>query len=186
MARVLIENLFKTFKEPKGQDICAVSNVNLVIEDKEFLVLVGPSGSGKSTTLRLIAGLEKITRGTISIDGRVANDLAPKDRDIAMVFQNYALYPHMSVFDNLAFGLKLRRYPKAEIDQRVEDAAEILGLMPCLDNLNPHARFLDRFGDSGHFFGSAGFASSASSFLKSSRVRSASRSVSFFMCAAFL
>jgi multiple sugar transport system ATP-binding protein len=132
---VLIENLFKIFKGPKGQDIYAVNNANLVIEDKEFLVLVGPSGCGKSTTLRMIAGLEEITRGTISIDGKVVNDIAPKDRDIAMVFQNYALYPHMTVYDNMAFGLKLRKYAKTEIDQHVKDAAEILGLMPYLDGL---------------------------------------------------
>ena len=135
MARVRIENLCKIFTGPKGREICAVNNANLTVEDKELLVLVGPSGCGKSTTLRLIAGLEEITRGTISIDDKVVNDVSPKDRDIAMVFQNYALYPHMTVYENMAFGLKLRKYPKAEIDQRVKEAAEILGLMACLDSL---------------------------------------------------
>jgi multiple sugar transport system ATP-binding protein len=135
MARVRLENLFKIFKGPKGQDIYAVNNANLVIEDKEFLVLVGPSGCGKSTTLRLIAGLEEITLGTISIEAKVVNDVPPKDRDIAMVFQNYALYPHMTVYDNMAFGLKLRKYPGTEIDQRVKNASEILGLMPNLHSL---------------------------------------------------
>ena len=115
MARVVIENLYKVFEGSKREEVCAVNNVNLVVEDKEFLVLVGPSGCGKSTTLRMIAGLEEISHGTISIGGRVVNDLPPKDRDIAMVFQNYALYPHMTVYENMAFGLKLRRMPKNEI-----------------------------------------------------------------------
>ena len=110
-----------------------MDDASLVVEDKELLVLVGPSGCGKTTTLRLIAGLEEPTAGTISINGQVVNDLPPKDRDIAMVFQNYALYPHMSVYENMAFGLKLRHYPKAEIDQRVKDAAQILDLTACLD-----------------------------------------------------
>jgi multiple sugar transport system ATP-binding protein len=109
-----------------------VNNINLTIEDREFMVLVGPSGCGKSTTLRMIAGLEEITGGSISIDGRVINNVLPKDRDIAMVFQNYALYPHMSVYDNMAFGLKLRKFPKAEIEQRVKDAAGILDIEPLL------------------------------------------------------
>jgi multiple sugar transport system ATP-binding protein len=103
------------------------------VKDGEFMVLVGPSGCGKSTTLRMIAGLEEISGGTISIDGRVVNNVLPKDRDIAMVFQNYALYPHMSVYDNMAFGLKLRKFPKADIDARVREAAAILGLEPYLD-----------------------------------------------------
>jgi len=134
MAQVLIENLFKTFKDAKGQDIHAVKNVNLAINDKELLVLVGPSGCGKTTTLRLIAGLEEITRGMISIDDAVVNTLAPKDRDVAMVFQNHALYPHMTVYENLALGLKLRKCPKAEINQRVSEVAELLGLTPYLDS----------------------------------------------------
>src|SRR5207245_10870007 len=96
----------------------AVNNVSLAVEDKEFVVLVGPSGCGKSTTLRMIAGLEEISRGTISIDGKIVNEVEPKDRDVAMVFQNYALYPHMTVYENMAFGLKLRKYPKAEIDRK--------------------------------------------------------------------
>src|SRR4029077_2148963 len=106
----------------------AVKNVNLQIRDKEFVVFVGPSGCGKTTTLRMIAGLEAISSGDISIDGNVVNELAPMDRDIAMVFQNYALYPHMSVYDNMAFGLKMRKFEKPEIDQRVREAADILGI----------------------------------------------------------
>jgi len=133
MARVVIENLSKVFKGPAGEAITAVRDINLTIEEKEFLVLVGPSGCGKSTTLRLIAGLEEITSGTITIDGQVVNELPPKDRDLAMVFQNYALYPHMTVFENMAFGLKLRKVPKPEIQSRVRQAAEVLGLMPYLD-----------------------------------------------------
>jgi multiple sugar transport system ATP-binding protein len=110
-----------------------VHGINLEIKDREFMVLVGPSGCGKSTTLRMIAGLEAISGGTISIDGKVVNDVLPKDRDIAMVFQNYALYPHMTVYDNMAFGLKLRKFPKSEIDSRVREAAAMLGLEPYLD-----------------------------------------------------
>ena len=111
----------------------AVKNVDLEIQDKEFMVLVGPSGCGKSTTLRMIAGLEEISRGTISIDSRIVNDVPPKDRDIAMVFQNYALYPHMTVYDNMAFALKLRGFSKDEIKKRVLEAAEILGITEYLD-----------------------------------------------------
>ena len=111
----------------------SVTDFNLHIKDREFIVFVGPSGCGKSTTLRMIAGLEDITEGTASIDGVVVNDVAPKDRDIAMVFQNYALYPHMTVYDNMAFGLKLRKYSKEDIDKRVQEAAEILGLKEFLD-----------------------------------------------------
>ncbi|MDB6124708.1 MAG: transporter related [Pedosphaera sp.] len=133
MARVAVENLTKIFKGAKGESIPAVSNLNLVVEDKEFLVLVGPSGCGKTTTLRLIAGLEEVTSGTISIDGRVINSVLPKDRDIAMVFQNHALYPHMTTYENMTFGLEVRKLPKQEIDQRVRDAAEMLGLIECLD-----------------------------------------------------
>jgi len=133
MARVVIENLVKIYPDKSGAGIRAVNGINLAIEDREFMVLVGPSGCGKTTTLRMIAGLEEITAGSISIDGRVVNDVPPKDRDIAMVFQNYALYPHMSVFDNMAFGLKLRKLPKAEIQSRVRAAAAMLGLESCLD-----------------------------------------------------
>ncbi|MEZ5277371.1 MAG: sn-glycerol-3-phosphate ABC transporter ATP-binding protein UgpC [Opitutaceae bacterium] len=133
MAKVLIENLVKIYPERKGPGVRAVNNINLEIQDREFMVLVGPSGCGKSTTLRMIAGLEEISEGTISIDGRVINNVLPKDRDIAMVFQNYALYPHMSVYDNMAFGLKLRKFPKTEIESRVRDAAGILGIEELLD-----------------------------------------------------
>jgi multiple sugar transport system ATP-binding protein len=127
MAQVLMKDLNKKYDE-----VHAVKDVNLHIRDKEFVVLVGPSGCGKSTTLRMVAGLEEITSGEISIGDRVVNDLPPKDRDIAMVFQNYALYPHMSVYDNMAFGLKMRKFPKAEIEKRVRDAAEILGIQELL------------------------------------------------------
>ena len=114
------------------QGVVAVQEFNLEIADKEFIVLVGPSGCGKSTTLRMIAGLEEISEGDLYIDDRRVNEVAPKDRDIAMVFQNYALYPHMSVFDNLAFALKLRHLPKAEIEKKVQEAAEILDIVPLL------------------------------------------------------
>ena len=114
-------------------NVVAVNGINLDIKDKEFIVFVGPSGCGKSTTLRMIAGLEEITGGTISIDETVVNDVPPKDRDIAMVFQNYALYPHMDVYNNMAFGLKLRKLPKLEIDRRVQEAAKLLGLETLFD-----------------------------------------------------
>jgi len=127
MAGVSIRHLYKKFG-----DVTAVNDVNIDVQDKEFLVLVGPSGCGKSTTLRLIAGLEEITSGEIQIGDRIVNDVPPKDRDIAMVFQSYALYPHMSVYDNLAFGLKLRKTPKRDIDQRVRQAAETLGISNLL------------------------------------------------------
>ena len=133
MAQVVLEHLTKVFRGPGGERVRAVDNLSLVVEDKELLVLVGPSGCGKTTALRLIAGLEEPTAGTISINGQVVNALPPKDRDIAMVFQNHALYPHMSVYENMAFGLKLRHYPKAETDQRVKDASKILDLTACLD-----------------------------------------------------
>lgn len=123
MASVTYQNVTKDFGE-----VIAVNELSIHVEDKEFLVLVGPSGCGKTTALRLLAGLEELTAGTISIGDRVVNEVAPKDRDIAMVFQSYALYPHMSVFDNMAFGLKLRKVPKPEIKQRVTAAAEILGI----------------------------------------------------------
>jgi len=128
MASVTYTNVVKQFG-----DVTAVNEMNFEVADKEFLVLVGPSGCGKTTALRLLAGLEEITSGEISIEDRVVNDVAPKDRDIAMVFQSYALYPHLSVFDNLAFGLKLRKTPKAEIKRRVEEAAAILGIEELLD-----------------------------------------------------
>ncbi len=129
MARVELKSICKTYQG----GIHAVKDATLVVEDKEFVVLVGPSGCGKSTTLRMIAGLEDISSGEIYIDGKIVNDVAPKDRDIAMVFQNYALYPHMTVYKNMAFGLMLRRYPKAEIEQRVREAARILGIEHLLD-----------------------------------------------------
>ena len=133
MATVVLENLIKVYAEKKGPGFRAVNSISLEIKDREFMVLVGPSGCGKSTTLRMIAGLEEITSGFITIDRRVVNNVLPKDRDIAMVFQNYALYPHMNVYDNMAFGLKLRKFPKAEIDQRVREAASMLDLEPLLD-----------------------------------------------------
>jgi len=128
MAKVILENVTKQFGT-----VQAVKDFNLTVEDKEFAILVGPSGCGKSTALRMIAGLEEPNTGTISIGDRVVNELPPKDRDIAMVFQEYALYPHMSVYKNMAFGLKLRKFPKNEIDQRVKDAAEILSIQDFLD-----------------------------------------------------
>src|SRR6058998_2286072 len=127
MAQVMMKDLNKKYDE-----VHAVKDVNLHIRDKEFVVLVGPSGCGKSTTLRMVAGLEEITAGEITIGDRVVNDLPPKDRDIAMVFQNYALYPHMTVYDNMAFGLKMRKFPKTEIAKRVGEAAEILGIQELL------------------------------------------------------
>src|SRR5689334_18795043 len=123
MGQVVLKGINKFY-----DSVHAVKDVNLQIRDKEFVVFVGPSGCGKTTTLRMIAGLEVISSGDISIDGQVVNNLAPMDRDIAMVFQNYALYPHMSVFDNMAFGLKMRKFERKEITQRVKEAAEILGI----------------------------------------------------------
>ena len=128
MAKVELKHIKKVY----DGNVTAIADANVVVEDKEFAVLVGPSGCGKSTLLRMIAGLEEISGGDMLIDGVRVNDLSPKDRDIAMVFQNYALYPHMTVFDNMAFGLKLRKFPKAEIKKRVEEAAEILGLTDFL------------------------------------------------------
>ncbi|HLF74930.1 MAG TPA: sn-glycerol-3-phosphate ABC transporter ATP-binding protein UgpC [Anaerolineales bacterium] len=128
MAKVMFENVVKKFG-----DVTAVNNLNIDVADKEFLVLVGPSGCGKTTALRCLAGLEEITSGAIKIDDRVANDVAPKDRDIAMVFQSYALYPHLSVYDNMAFGLKLRKVPREEIKRRVKEAADILGIQDLLE-----------------------------------------------------
>ena len=128
MAHVTLTNVQKTYPG----NVTAVRDANLVVQDKEFVVLVGPSGCGKSTTLRMIAGLEEISGGEIRIDETVVNDVPPKDRDIAMVFQNYALYPHKNVYKNMSFGLEMRRYPKDEIDRRVRDAAEILGITELL------------------------------------------------------
>ena len=129
MASLSLKNVCKVY--PNGFE--AVKDFNLDVEDKEFIIFVGPSGCGKSTTLRMIAGLEDISSGELIIDGKVVNDVEPKDRDIAMVFQNYALYPHMTVFDNMAFGLKLRKVPKEEITAKVEEAARILDLEKLLD-----------------------------------------------------
>jgi multiple sugar transport system ATP-binding protein len=128
MGEVAFRDVWKVYPG----DVTAVREADFTIRDGEFMVIVGPSGCGKSTTLRMVAGLEDVTKGTISIDGRVVNDVAPKDRDIAMVFQNYALYPHMTVYDNMAFGLKMRKYAKSEIDVRVREAAAILGLEELL------------------------------------------------------
>lgn len=129
MAELILEHIYKEF----DKNVTAVSDFHLHIEDEEFIVFVGPSGCGKSTTLRMIAGLEEITSGSIYINGKKVNDVAPKDRDIAMVFQNYALYPHMTVYGNMAFGLKNRKFPKAEIHDRVMNAARILGLEELLE-----------------------------------------------------
>jgi multiple sugar transport system ATP-binding protein len=128
MAQVRLRDLNKKFDGTH-----AVKDVNLEIRDREFVVLVGPSGCGKTTTLRMLAGLEEISSGEISIDGKVVNNLAPMDRDIAMVFQNYALYPHMSVYQNMAFGLRMRKFERPEIDRRVKQAAEVLGIQPLLE-----------------------------------------------------
>ena len=129
MASVKLKNIYKRY--PGG--VTAVNDFNLDIEDKEFIILVGPSGCGKTTTLRMIAGLEEISEGELYIGDKLVNDVAPKDRDIAMVFQNYALYPHMSVYDNMAFGLKLRKVPKDQIDKLVHEAAKILDIEHLLD-----------------------------------------------------
>ena len=127
MAKVLLEQVSKQFG-----NVIAVNSVTLDVPDRQFTVLVGPSGCGKTTCLRLVAGLEEATAGNIYIGERLVNDVAPKDRDIAMVFQNYALYPHMTVYDNMAFGLRLRKYPRAEIDRRVKEAGEMLGIQELL------------------------------------------------------
>ena len=133
MAKVSLKNVSKIYPGEKDGEINAVKDLNLEIADREFVVLVGPSGCGKSTALRMIAGLEEISKGDIYIGEKRVNEVAPKDRDIAMVFQNYALYPHMSVYDNLAFRLKLRKFSKPEIKKRVIDAASILGIESLLD-----------------------------------------------------
>ena len=132
MASVKLKNVYKRYDAAHG-GVTAVSDFNLDIEDKEFLILVGPSGCGKTTTLRMVAGLEEISDGEVYIGDKLVNDVQPKDRDIAMVFQNYALYPHMTVFDNMAFGLKLRKTPKTEIKRRVHEAARILEIEHLLD-----------------------------------------------------
>lgn len=130
MVEMAMKNIYKRYD---NADDFAVQDFDMRVKDREFIVFVGPSGCGKSTTLRMIAGLEEITDGELWIGDKMMNDVAPKDRDIAMVFQNYALYPHMTVFDNMAFGLKLRKYKKDEIKKRVDNAADILGLTPLLD-----------------------------------------------------
>ncbi|MBQ9082244.1 MAG: ATP-binding cassette domain-containing protein, partial [Clostridia bacterium] len=129
MSSLTLKNIYKKY----AGGVVAVSDFCLDIKDKEFIILVGPSGCGKSTTLRMVAGLEEISEGELYIDDKLVNDVAPKDRDIAMVFQNYALYPHMTVYDNMAFGLKLRKTPKEEIKRRVEEAARILDITHLLD-----------------------------------------------------
>src|SRR5512143_3252317 len=128
MAQVTLRKVFKKYDE-----VLAVRGIDLDITDKEFIVLVGPSGCGKSTTLRMIAGLEEISDGDIAIGGDVVNNVPPKDRDIAMVFQNYALYPHMNVYENMSFGLKLRKFTRQEIETRVREAAQILEIGELLD-----------------------------------------------------
>lgn len=134
MAGVKLENISKVYEG----GVVAVKDVNVEIQDREFVVLVGPSGCGKTTTLRMIAGLEEISSGNLYIGNQIMNNVPPKDRDIAMVFQNYALYPHMTVYENMAFGLKLRKFPKSEIDMRVKEAAQILGITEYL-NRKPKA-----------------------------------------------
>ena len=129
MASVVFDHVTKEFRG----NVFAIKDLNLAIKDKEFLVLVGPSGCGKTTALRCLAGLEEVTSGNVLIDEKIVNNIEPKDRDIAMVFQSYALYPHMSVFDNMAFGLKLRNVNKEEINSRVRSAAQVLEIEPLLD-----------------------------------------------------
>jgi multiple sugar transport system ATP-binding protein len=125
---LVLENLTKAYRTPQGREVVALKEFNLALKDGELLVVLGPSGCGKTTMLRLIAGLEGITSGNVSLEGRVLNHVLPKDRDIAMVFQSHALFPHLTAFENMAFGLKLRNLPKGEIEQRVVSAAEILGI----------------------------------------------------------
>ena len=129
MASISLRHIFKVYPG----NVTAVSDFNLEIDDKEFIILVGPSGCGKSTTLRMIAGLEEISKGELYIGDKLVNDVAPKDRDIAMVFQNYALYPHMTVYKNMAFGLQLRKTPKEEIDRKVHEAAKVLDIEHLLN-----------------------------------------------------
>jgi multiple sugar transport system ATP-binding protein len=135
MAQVVLDNLGKVFRGPRGELVTALRGLSLTVAEGEFVVLVGPTGCGKSTTLRLVAGFDEPSTGTIAIGGRVVNRVEPKDRDVAMVFQNGALYPHLSVYENLALGLRLRKQPSAEIDRRVRDTAELLGLTPLLPRL---------------------------------------------------
>ena len=132
MARVVLEGVTKFFRGPNGETVRAVERVHLAVEDKELLTLVGPSGCGKTTTLRLIAGLEDAESGTISLDGKVVNAVPPKERDVAMVFQQHALYPHLTAFENIGFGLKLRGVAKKEIAERVNETARLLGVIGCL------------------------------------------------------
>ena len=139
MSRIIVRDVSKRYVADKGHEVTAVEKVDLTVESGEFMVIVGPSGCGKSTLLRMIAGLEEISQGDIFIDERRINDVPPKDRDIAMVFQNYALYPHMTVYKNMAFGLQLRNFPKAEIDRRVREAAAILGLTSEMLERKPKA-----------------------------------------------
>ena len=129
MASISLRHIYKIYAE----NVTVVNDFNLEIQDKEFVVLVGPSGCGKSTTLRMIAGLEEVSKGELHIGDRLVNDVSPKDRNIAMVFQNYALYPNMTVFNNIAFGLEMRKMPKPEIDKRVREAAGILAIDHLLD-----------------------------------------------------
>jgi multiple sugar transport system ATP-binding protein len=139
MATVTLSHIYKRYR-----DVEAVKDVNLEIKDAEFLVLVGPSGCGKSTTLRMIAGLEDISSGDLYIDDQRVNDVEPKDRDIAMVFQSYALYPHMNIFENMAFGLKMRKFPKEKIKQRVLEAAKILDLEKYLTRKPKELSFVNQ------------------------------------------
>ena len=133
MARIIIEHLTKCFTGPRGETIRAVDDLSLIVENGELLALVGPSGCGKTTTLRLLSGLEDPTSGTITIDSRLMNGIPPKDRDVAMVFQNPALYPHLTARENIGFGLRLRKCPRSELERRVQEAAELLNLNDCLD-----------------------------------------------------
>jgi len=133
MGSIVLGNVTKVYENHGGKRVRALDTLNLTVADRELLVILGPSGSGKTTILRLIAGLEKVSSGTIEIDGKVANDLDPKERDVAMVFQHFALYPHMSTYENMAFGLKLRKRPEKEIAQRVIEAARMLGVEACLE-----------------------------------------------------
>ena len=137
MASVTLKNLSKSYPGPKKSLVPAVRHIDLEVRDGEFMVLVGPSGCGKTTTLRMIAGLEEVDEGSIAMDGKLIDGLHPKDRDVAMVFQHYALYPHLNVYDNMALGLKLRKFPKPEIRSRVEEAAQMLHITPLLERM-PH------------------------------------------------
>ena len=135
MSKVILEKVSKWFVGPKKSRVTAVSGLNLEIQNGEFIVFVGPSGCGKTTTLRMIAGLEQMDEGSIFMDEVKVNDVHPKDRDVAMVFQNYALYPHLNVFENMSLGLKLRKFPKSEIKQRIEEASSMLGVGDLLERM---------------------------------------------------